>query len=164
MNSNNADRIDILLNTSYFHDKRNGVFLEAGAYDGRSDSITYSYQKQLDWRGILVEPNKNLINQIKSNRSNQDLILNAGIGQKNETMQFEILPSRLDSSSFVLNEQKKQKLKHIGFNGQSYKEIVQVLTYDSIVKISNFNKIDIAVIDVEGLENVVLKKYCTISY
>jgi hypothetical protein len=30
------------------------------------------------------------------------------------------------------------------------------LSYDSIVKISEFKKIDIAVIDVEGLENVVL--------
>ena len=154
---NNFDKIDVELNEIYFKNKKNGTFLQAGAFDGISDSITYSYEKQLEWSGILVEPNKHLIPYIKKNRSSKDLILNAGLGQKNQVLQFELLPSRLDSSSFVLNQEKKEKLKSIGFNGQSYKEYMQVLSYDSIIKISGLNKIDIAVIDIEGLQNVVLK-------
>lgn len=43
MKGNNFDRIDIYLNDLYFHDKRNGFYLEAGAYDGIGDSITYAY-------------------------------------------------------------------------------------------------------------------------
>lgn len=160
MIANNYDSIDVFLNDLYFHDKQNGTFLQVGAYDGVSDSITYSYEKQLNWSGILIQPNKNLISKIKSNRSERDLILNVGIGNKDQTLQFEILPTRLDSSSFVLNQSKKQKLKNIGFNGYSYKQLIQVLSYESIIKISNLNKIDIAVIDVQGLQNVVLKSIC----
>lgn len=160
MISNNYDNIDVFLNDYYFHNKQNGTFLQVGAYDGISDSITYSYEKQLNWNGVLIEPNKALISKIKQNRSNKDLILNVGIGGKDEILQFQVLPSRLDSSSFVLNDSKKEKLRSIGFNGQSYKELIQVLSYDSIAKISNLNKIDIAVIDVQGLQNVVLKSIC----
>ena len=160
MISNNYDGIDVLLNDLYFHDKQNGTFLQVGAYDGIGDSITYSYEKQFNWSGVLIQPNKNLINKIKSNRSQKNLILNVGIGEKDEILQFEILPSRLDSSSFVLNQQKKQQLKNIGFNGQSYKQLIQVLSYDSIIKISNLKKIDIAIVDVQGLQNVVLKSIC----
>ena len=84
MISNNYDNIDVFLNDYYFHNKQNGTFLQVGAYDGISDSITYSYEKQLNWNGVLIEPNKALISKIKQNRSNKDLILNVGIGGKDE--------------------------------------------------------------------------------
>lgn len=154
--SNNYDKIDLMLNNIYFHNKKNGTFLQVGAYDGIGDSITYPFEKYLGWRGILVQPNKNLINSIKHHRSQQNFVLNVGIGKKDEILSFQILPSRLDSSSFVLNEQKKNKLRNIGYDGKSYKQIMQVLSYDSIIKISNLNKLDIAVIDVQGMQNDVL--------
>lgn len=50
---------DILaLNLSNF--KNNGYFIEIGAGDGKTFSNTYLLEKKLNWKGILVEPNKSL--------------------------------------------------------------------------------------------------------
>lgn len=38
--------------------KRNGYFLEAGAYDGVKNSNTYRLEKEYGWNGICVEPSR----------------------------------------------------------------------------------------------------------
>lgn len=157
MRSNNIDHIDTFLNDIYFHNKSGGCFLEAGAYDGIGDSITYPYQKQLNWRGILLQPNKSLISKIKRVRSEEDIVLNLGLGNKTQTAQFQILPSRLDSSSFVLDDAKKKQLAKIGFNGQSTKQLLQLISYKDLVRMLDVSKIDLAVIDIEGMQNRVLQ-------
>ena len=37
--------------------KRDGFFLDFGAFDGETISNTYALEKELGWRGICVEPN-----------------------------------------------------------------------------------------------------------
>lgn len=37
--------------------QRNGIFLEIGAYDGEHFSNTLYFERTLQWRGLLVEPN-----------------------------------------------------------------------------------------------------------
>uniref|UniRef100_A0A5S6QVP7 Methyltransf_21 domain-containing protein n=1 Tax=Trichuris muris TaxID=70415 RepID=A0A5S6QVP7_TRIMR len=39
-----------------FNGKRNGFFVEAGAYDGETYSNTLYFERQLNWTGLLVEP------------------------------------------------------------------------------------------------------------
>jgi FkbM family methyltransferase len=36
--------------------ERNGIFVEAGAYDGYSASNTYWFERFRDWSGVLIEP------------------------------------------------------------------------------------------------------------
>ncbi|KRX21630.1 Protein Star [Trichinella nelsoni] len=38
------------------HNKRNGFFIEAGAYDGETYSNSLYFEKYLNWTGLLVEP------------------------------------------------------------------------------------------------------------
>lgn len=40
----------------FYHGKRDGYFIELGAYDGIALSNTYALEKQLGWKGICVEP------------------------------------------------------------------------------------------------------------
>lgn len=49
--------------------KKKGVFIEAGAYDGIENSNTYMLEKDYSWSGICVEPNTTLFNKLKENRS-----------------------------------------------------------------------------------------------
>lgn len=157
MKGNNFDRIDIYLNDLYFHDKRNGFYLEAGAYDGIGDSITYAYQKELGWKGLLIQPNINLIDSIKNRRNEDNIILNAGLGDITQIKQFQYLPSRADSSGFGLTVQQKEKLRRIGYNGISQKCKVQIYAYRDLIQKYGIKNIDIAVIDVEGYESRVLR-------
>ena len=48
---------DIILDQHFFKGKTNGVFVEVGALDGVSGSNTYFFEKERNWRGILIEPN-----------------------------------------------------------------------------------------------------------
>ena len=40
-----------------FKNKKNGFFIEAGAYDGEKYSNTLLFETTLNWNGILIEPN-----------------------------------------------------------------------------------------------------------
>jgi FkbM family methyltransferase len=48
--------------------KKNGFFVEFGANDGVSLSNTYLLEKEFNWNGILVEPNKIYLDKLRKNR------------------------------------------------------------------------------------------------
>jgi FkbM family methyltransferase len=48
--------------------KRQGFFIEIGASDGIELSNTYLLEKEFGWKGILVEPAKNVQQKLKKNR------------------------------------------------------------------------------------------------
>ena len=37
--------------------KKNGFYLEVGAYNGISESVSLRFEKELKWSGLLIEPN-----------------------------------------------------------------------------------------------------------
>ncbi|KAG7153375.1 protein Star-like [Homarus americanus] len=51
------------------HDVKNGFFVEVGGYDGEYQSNTLSFEKYLNWTGLLIEANPDLYQKlIKRNR------------------------------------------------------------------------------------------------
>lgn len=52
----------------YLNDKKNGFFLDIGAYDGIESSNTYFLEKELGWSGICIESNPHYFNSLKNNR------------------------------------------------------------------------------------------------
>jgi FkbM family methyltransferase len=53
--------------------KRNGFFIEIGAYDGIQTSNTYTMEKFFDWDGICIEANPHVFSQLVSNRKSKNL-------------------------------------------------------------------------------------------
>lgn len=51
-------------------DYKSGFFIEAGANDGLKVSNTYMFEKNLSWKGLLVEPNKSQFDACVANRPN----------------------------------------------------------------------------------------------
>ena len=49
--------------------KKNGFYLEVGAYNGIFESISLRLEKDLDWSGLLIEPNPLHYKYLKRNRS-----------------------------------------------------------------------------------------------
>jgi len=60
---------DKYLNENYFHNKRNGVFVDVGAHDGVSYSNSYFFEKELGWTGICIEPMPAVFAKLMRNRS-----------------------------------------------------------------------------------------------
>ena len=46
----------------------NGFYIEIGAYDGITQSNTYYYEKNKNWKGILIEPSKSVFEKCKFHR------------------------------------------------------------------------------------------------
>ena len=69
-----ADSID-----QYFYQKRNGFFVEAGAWDGVTESRTHFLERERNWRGILIEPNPSAFQNLTQNgkRSSDSWAVNA---------------------------------------------------------------------------------------
>ena len=47
-----------------FNGKKNGFFIEAGAYDGEVYSNTLLFEAKYNWTGILVEPNPDAFEEL----------------------------------------------------------------------------------------------------
>ena len=47
---------------------RKGYYVEAGAFDGLTDSNTLTLERYFGWGGLLIEPHPELIPQVKANR------------------------------------------------------------------------------------------------
>jgi FkbM family methyltransferase len=52
----------------YLHGKRNGVFVDIGAYDGVTFSNTLMLERERDWTGICIEPLPDVYAELRKNR------------------------------------------------------------------------------------------------
>ena len=59
--------------------KRNGIFIEAGANNGITQSNTYFFENELFWRGILIEPVSIVFRELEKNRSQDNIFINAAL-------------------------------------------------------------------------------------
>ena len=50
----------------------NGFYIECGANDGVNQSNTWYFEKELGWRGLLIEPIGKVFEELKKNRSNKN--------------------------------------------------------------------------------------------
>lgn len=124
--------------------KNDGVYCEVGALDGVTQSNSYYLEKELGWKGILCEPNKKYLQQLKKNRPNNIIILDPIYSENNKTVDFyEFDGGRsgiYDKNMGVAN----YKLNTITLNKVFEKNLVD-------------NKIDYLSIDTEGTEFEIIK-------
>lgn len=73
-----------------FLNKRNGVFMEMGALDGRKFSNTFFFQKELDWYGILIEPNTQSFAKLLESRcvGSRNMCLNTAVCSQARPVHF----------------------------------------------------------------------------
>lgn len=57
----------------FLQDKRNGVFVDLGAYDGVESSNTYYLEKELGWTGVCIESNPSFYRRLTQTRSSTNI-------------------------------------------------------------------------------------------
>ncbi|MBU4348434.1 FkbM family methyltransferase [Patescibacteria group bacterium] len=139
--------IDKLLNN-----KKNGFYVDIGAYDPDRFSNTKRFYKR-GWMGINIEPEKNKYRKFVNERK-RDINLNIGIGLENSKMTFyEFIPDTLSTFS------KQEADKYIS-QGCILREISTVeikRLSDILSKYCENKKIDFFSIDTEGFDMQVLQ-------
>lgn len=64
------DEQDKFLHQHIFKDFKNGVFVDVGAYDGKSINNTLFFENSLNWTGMNVEPLPTIYAKLVQNRPN----------------------------------------------------------------------------------------------
>lgn len=143
-----------------FEGKRDGVFIEAGAYDGTSLSTTYAFE-QLGWTGLLVEPMPERFAQCHAARPGSRVVQAAlGASGSSGTTTFEVPEAGARAmadlaASIRLSPESRRKVG--ADHGAVTRSIsVPLTTLAALLDQAPPQRIDVAVIDVEGFESQAL--------
>jgi FkbM family methyltransferase len=143
--------------------KRNGVFVDVGAFDGINLSNTYLFEKDYDWTGICIEANISTFNRLQTNRKcpcvNELL---SDVSGKDVSFQH------LGELSFSGDNIYKYDIESISASNTNLDTQVCILktsTLNDVLDKNNIPKlIDYLSIDVEGMEFDILKTFDFMKY
>lgn len=151
---------DRYLNETFFHNKKNGVFIDIGAYDGKDHSNTYFFEKDLEWSGICFEPLPHAFAQLKQNRN--CICVNACVAPQDGIVNFfEVLgaPDMLSGIVNTYDPRHLERLKHeVATRGGSYsiKQIPSV-NFNKVLAEHGISYVDYLSMDTEGSEMEILR-------
>ena len=77
---------DKMIKKNFFEGKKNGFFIEIGAYDGITGSNCYHFERFLNWDGIAIEPSNVQFEKLKRNRKCK--VLNNAISDEVKEVEF----------------------------------------------------------------------------
>ena len=133
----------------------NGYYIECGAYDGVNQSNTWFYEKELGWKGILIEPNSDKFNLLKKYRTKENIFINSALVDKNYSNEkIKIFKKDLGSATYD-KELFKNEYFHQYLDLPFYFAKVDNLT-DILVKYKAPRLIDFFSLDVEGYEENII--------
>jgi len=157
--------IDIILK-DIVDGKKEGFFLEVGAYNGFSESVSLRFEKELKWKGLLIEPNPIHFKYLKKNRP-RNICLNL-ICLSKDFLNKKLFIKNLNQMSYIVDDDDKSYFSHYPIekiqnlakeanSGNFEKFNCKVETLQNIFRSNKIKKIDLAIIDVEGSEIELLK-------
>ena len=140
---------DVYLIEKIYDFKKNGYFVEIGAYDGINMSNTYLLEYCYDWKGILVECNPYWFSKLIENRPNCINLKSAVFNEDDNIMEF-IDDDTGGCSGFVITNSHSHILN---------KKIINVETKKLTTILNNCNApnfIEFLSLDTEGSEYEIL--------
>ena len=116
----------------FFNYKKNGYFVEVGAYDGIQTSNTYFLEKELAWTGVCIEADTTIFQELSKHRKSKNI--NLAVSNFNGYCSFD-----------------KNKLSISDNDGNN--NMIECNTLNKILLDNNTNKcIDYLSLDIEGAE------------
>ncbi len=142
----------------YFNGKKDGYFVDIGAWDGITFSNSYFLENQ-GWNGILIEPNPLLSSGLQTNR--KGIIENICISSKNQKVLFLIVEGYASMLSGIKDSFSAEHLERIDqeikmFGGSKREVELDCLTLETLFNQHKVVKVDYLSIDTEGHELQVL--------
>jgi FkbM family methyltransferase len=137
-----------------FGDRAEGYCVEVGAYDGRTGSASYLFEKR-GWHCLLIEPIPALAQEIHRHRAST--VVNCAASNREGVASFFVAENVEQMSTLDLTS---DRLKWVEQVGGAIKEItVRTATLDSLLAEAAFPEIQFITIDVEGHEMAVLEGF-----
>ena len=146
---------DRYLQQHLFEKKRDGVFVDVGAYDGIAGSNTLFFEKFLGWRGLCIEADAIQFTRLKTFRSCD--CVQACIADRDGAARFLNVAEGLTMMGGLVDHYEPTDLKMV--TERSAAKIVSMATrrLDSVLNERGIGAIDYLSIDTEGSELAILK-------
>ena len=146
---------DKIIKKNFFDGKKNGFFIEIGAYDGISGSNCYHFERFLNWDGIAIEPSNIQFEKLKKNRKCK--VLNNAISDEVKDVEFIEVTEGLTQMSGINNSSFERNINTISNNQESKTNSINLktITFDEIAPKNK--DVDYLSIDIEGGEMNLLK-------
>ena len=154
---------DRWLYENLFKDKREGIYVEAGALDGLFHSNTLFFEREMGWTGLLIEANPAFLGNLYSHRPD-NVLVSCALGSELGVQPFRIFTNAPIGWSGL----------HSTFSGRRLEDIrarapdafaataticVQTRTLIGVLRESFVGEVDFLSLDVEGAEYDVLMDY-----
>lgn len=148
---------DHYLNQHVFENKRDGVFVDVGAYDGLTGSNTLFFEKFLGWQGICIEPDTTQFAKLSTVRSCE--CVQACISERDTMARFLSVTEGLTMMGGLVDHYEPGDLKMV--TERSGARVINVATrrLDAVLKEHNITAIDYLSVDTEGSELAILKSF-----
>ena len=141
---------------NYFKNMWNGVFLEVGAADGVTFSNTLFFEKERNWTGVLIEPNRELYNSLVTVQR-KSYSINACLSLDGKISLVSFLPADLLGGLERLLDKENMMNRVKGAYPNINKENVLCIPLYSILKAIDMTHINFFSLDVEGAELEILR-------
>lgn len=141
----------------YFKDKTEGIFIEAGANDGLTQSNTMFFEFYKNWTGLLFEPVKQLAQKCTENRSLKTLTIFGALSDKTGTIELIYTPECNGLLTVVNDEHAETLMRRTKEKGSLITVLAFKLGECIKTNLAHNVKIDFLSLDVEGHELKVLK-------
>ncbi len=134
----------------FFKNKKNGYFVEIGAYDGVTGSNCLFFENVMQWKGIAIEPSPSLFTKLKKNRKCE--CLNIAVSNKQSKNEFVEVINGYTQMGGLNTEEYNDTLNLITSDPRTKmnKLFVKTINLNDLIKKNNV--IDYLSIDVEGEE------------
>jgi FkbM family methyltransferase len=151
---------DKWLNENIFKEERNGFFVDCGAHNGIDISNTYFFEKELDWKGICIEPIPDVFEQLLKNRNS--ICIQGCVYETNGIVIFNEIKGYSEKLSGIAGEYNPKHLerikKEINKKGGTLNFIkCKSFTLKSIFEKYDIKRVNLLCIDTEGTELNILK-------
>ena len=145
---------------TFFTNKRDGFFVDIGAYDGVVLSNTYFFEKELGWKGICIEPQTKQYELLLKNRN--CICVNGCVADftgKGLFLEIEGYSTMLSGLIEKYDENHLKRIEHETSTLGGSKKQVEVECYllNDLLKKNFVKNVDFCSIDVEGAELDILK-------
>ena len=145
----------------YFKMKKNGVFVEAGAWDGEYLSNTLYLEAKYNWTGLLVEPNSGAFNKLVTrNRKAHSVHSCLSVTAHPDIVEFDSADvfGGIDTELDNVDNRNLARMRDSIPEAMRTKETVECYPlYSLLLAIGSTDKVDLLSLDIEGAELAVLR-------
>jgi FkbM family methyltransferase len=131
-----------------------GIAVEAGAFDGQSESCCKFFEEEFGWLIVNIEPVPYIFEKCKENRP-KSVNLCCAVGDRKENRIFKQAISPVHKKFFGNGSLRhtREHIEELKTQGCSFEDIkVEVDTLENILKDQHITDVDLLVLDVEGYE------------